>query len=68
MDEGAVEREALNIFDADGGTCVVEYFDAEGRSYVTVFAGPEAAKRARDYYEALKAGLLVTIRDISHLQ
>jgi hypothetical protein len=67
-DERAVEREALNIFDAEGGACVVEYFDERGRSYVTVFAGPQAAKRARDYYDALKAGLLVTIRDTSFLQ
>jgi hypothetical protein len=63
-----VEPDALNIFDAESGSCVVEYFDAGGRSYVAVFAGPEAAKRARDYYDALTAGLLKTIRDTSFLQ
>ena len=28
----------------------------------TIFAGPEAEKRARDYFSALKGGLLKTIR------
>ena len=59
---------ALSIFDADDGSYVVEYFDADGRSYVTVFAGPEAEKRARDYFDALKTGRLKTIRDASSLQ
>jgi hypothetical protein len=29
----------------------VEYFDADGGCYVTVFAGPAAEKRARDYFK-----------------
>jgi hypothetical protein len=40
----------------------VEYFDAEGGCYVTVFAGPKAEKRARDYFEALRFGRLRTVR------
>ena len=63
-----LEGGALNIFDADDGSYVVEYFDGEGRSYVTVFAGPEAEKRARDYFDALKTGRLKIIRDASSLQ
>jgi hypothetical protein len=34
----------------------VEYFDDDGGCYVTVFAGPRAEKRARDYAGALRAG------------
>ena len=41
----------------------VEYFDDDGGCYVTIFAGPAASQRARDYYKALRAGLLATIRD-----
>ena len=59
---------ALSIFDADDGSYVVEYFDAGGRSYVTVLAGPEAEKRAREYFDALKTGRLKIIRDASSLQ
>jgi hypothetical protein len=40
----------------------VEYFDAEGGCYVTVFAGPKAEKRARDYFEALRFGRLRAVR------
>jgi hypothetical protein len=36
----------------------VEYFDDDGGCFVTVFAGPEAERRARDYADALKAGVL----------
>ena len=36
----------------------VEYFDEDGGCYVTIFAGPGAEKRARDYGDALKAGVL----------
>ena len=32
----------------------VEYFDSDGGCYVTTFAGPEAEKRARDYFDALR--------------
>ena len=39
----------------------VEYFDTEGGSYVTIFAGPQAEQRARDYYNALITGALDAI-------
>jgi hypothetical protein len=40
----------------------VEYFDTDGGCYVTMFAGPKAEKRARDYFEALRFGRLRTVR------
>ena len=40
----------------------VEYEDDDGACYVTIFAGPKAERRARDYYEALKTGTLKTVR------
>ena len=39
----------------------VEYFDRDGGCYVTIFAGPRAERRARQYYDALKWGALKTI-------
>jgi hypothetical protein len=45
----------------------VEYFDSDGGCYVTIFAGPEAEKRARDYFDALRTRRLTTIRDASSL-
>jgi hypothetical protein len=45
----------------------VEYFDSDGGCYVTTFAGPEAEKRARDYFDALRTRRLKTIRDRSSL-
>jgi len=39
----------------------VEYFDADGGCYVTIFAGPEAEQRARDYGAALTDGRLKRI-------
>jgi hypothetical protein len=42
----------------------VEYFDQDGGCYVTIFAGPEAEKRARDYFGALKSGVLKIIREV----
>ena len=36
----------------------VEYSDTQGASYVTVFAGPQAEQRARDYHNALVMGAL----------
>jgi hypothetical protein len=36
----------------------VEYFDADGGCYVTIFAGPGAQRRAQDYADALRAGVL----------
>ena len=38
-----------------------EYFDDDGGCYVTIFAGPFAEKRAREYAEALKARKLAPI-------
>ena len=42
----------------------VEYFDNDGGCYVTIFSGPAAEMRARDYYAALAAGTL-SYRDIT---
>ena len=39
----------------------VEYSDDNGACYVTIFAGPEAERRARDYCAALKSGTLKPI-------
>ena len=50
--------------DRDGtGEWRVEYFDNDGGCYVTIFAGPEAAQRARAYFQALKGKSLKTIRE-----
>jgi hypothetical protein len=40
----------------------VEYFDDDGGCYVTMFAGPKAEQRARDYFTALKFGRLRAVR------
>jgi hypothetical protein len=40
----------------------VEYFDDDGGCYITLFSGPKAEKRARDYFEALKFGRLRAVR------
>jgi hypothetical protein len=49
--------------DRDGtGEWRVEYFDDDGGCYVTMFAGPKAERRARDYFDALKFGRLRTVR------
>jgi hypothetical protein len=37
-------------------------FDADGGCYVTIFAGPEAEPRARDYFKVLKGKWLRIIR------
>jgi hypothetical protein len=62
------------VFDADlrkvtvledrhgNGEWRVEFFDDDGGRYVTVFAGPEAERRARAYFAGLKNGRLRTIR------
>jgi hypothetical protein len=50
--------------DRDGnGEWLVSYQDDDGAMYVTVFSGPVAGRRARDYFEALKTGALKTLRD-----
>jgi hypothetical protein len=43
------------------GDCRVEYFDDDGGCYVTIFAGPFAEKRARDYAAALTTRKLAPI-------
>jgi hypothetical protein len=49
--------------DLDGnGQWRVEYQDDDGACYVTIFAGPAAERRARDYFNALKTGALKTVR------
>ena len=40
----------------------VEYVDDDGGCYVTIFAGPFAEKRAREYAEALTARKLAPIQ------
>jgi hypothetical protein len=46
----------------EAGDWRVEYFDSDGGCYVTIFAGPEAEKRARDYFKALRGKWLKIIR------
>jgi hypothetical protein len=36
----------------------VEYFDDDGGCYVTIFSGPSAKERARDYADAVTSGAL----------
>jgi hypothetical protein len=38
----------------------VEWFDSAGLVYITVFAGPSAGERARDYHDAIRDGRLPT--------
>jgi hypothetical protein len=38
----------------------VEWFDSDGRAYITVFAGPSAGERARGYHDAIRDGRLRT--------
>jgi hypothetical protein len=45
----------------------VEYFDAHGGCYVTIFAGPAAENRARDYCTALMTGSLKICRGLLSL-
>jgi hypothetical protein len=40
----------------------VEYFDKDGGCYVTIFAGPRAEERARDYRAALMSGVVTPLR------
>ena len=57
------QQDVTVIEDRDGtGEWRVEYFDDDGACYVTVFAGPQAERRARDYFDALKFGRLRTVR------
>jgi hypothetical protein len=50
------------------GAWIVDYQDGAGAMYVTIFTGPAAESRARDYFKALKTGGLKIIREgkVSH--
>ena len=41
----------------------VEYFDDDGGCYITIFAGPAAERRARDYFTSLQSGRLSIQRE-----
>jgi hypothetical protein len=43
---------------------IVEWGDRDGGCYVTTLDGPMAERRARDYFDALKAGRLKVLREI----
>jgi hypothetical protein len=49
----------------ENGIWRVEYFDDDGGCYVTIFAGPGAELRAREYYDALQSGKLNAITVIA---
>jgi hypothetical protein len=40
----------------------IEYLDADRAGYITLFAGPEARRRAHDYFEALRIRRLKIVR------
>jgi hypothetical protein len=66
----AIESEIRAFEDRrEAGDWRVEYCDDDGGCYVTVFAGPEAERRARDYADALKAGVLkqVTVGPVARV-
>jgi hypothetical protein len=48
--------------DLNGNGWLVCYQDDDGAIYQTVFSGPKAEQRARDYFGALKGGSIKTIR------
>jgi hypothetical protein len=57
-----IHRQVTVIADRDGAAeWRVEYFDDDGGCYVTVFAGPKAERRTRDYFDALKFGWLQSL-------
>jgi hypothetical protein len=61
--ENDFHADVILMEDRDGnGEWRVEYQDDDGACYVTIFAGPAAERRARDYFEALKTGTLKTVR------
>ena len=50
--------------DCEGGPhWIVEWGDSDGGCYVTTFDGPMAEQRAREYFDALKAGRLKVLRE-----
>ena len=52
----------ITVFEDRGvsGQWRVEYVDEDGGCYVTIFAGPAAEHRAREYQQALVTGRLST--------
>jgi hypothetical protein len=60
----AWEREVSVHPDCEGGShWLVEWGDSDGGCYVTVFDGPMAEQRAREYFGALKSGRLKVLRE-----
>jgi hypothetical protein len=57
-------RAAATVVEHRGGNGEwrVEYFDEDGTPYVTIFAGQEAERRARDYFGSLKTRRLKIVR------
>jgi hypothetical protein len=57
LDTEPCPKRGISVFEdrKEEGVWRVEYFDEDGGCYVTIFAGPGAERRARDYGEALKA-------------
>jgi hypothetical protein len=60
--DGVIREVTVFEDDAGNGDWRVEYFDRAGAGYVTIFAGPEAERHARDYFHALKSGSIKIIR------
>jgi hypothetical protein len=62
------DRWAREVFvhpDCEGGShWMVDWGDRDGGCYVTTFDGPIAEQRAREYFDALKAGRLKVLREI----
>jgi hypothetical protein len=50
----------VTVIEDQNGDWLVEYSDAGGGRYVTIFAGPEPERRARDYFHVLKTGVVQT--------
>jgi hypothetical protein len=50
------------VIEGRDGDWQVEWVGSDGECYVTVFAGEAAEARARDYFAALKSGVLKVIR------
>jgi len=61
-----IESEILISIDPYGrAEWRVEYRDGQGVCYVTIFAGPAAERRARDYGDALRTGVLTPVHAAS---
>jgi hypothetical protein len=55
--------ETIKVFEdqQEAGDWRVECFDDDGACYVTIFGGPGAELRARDYADAVKSGVLAVV-------